>query len=227
MVKIGIIDSGINKVHFEGNKNIRGTFLRKDKKNNLIHSDKNIYDQIGHGNECFKIISSIITDVDYYIVKVFGKELETDIDVLIAAIETCIFEQVDIINISAGIRSDEIPELLRHVCDEAYKNDIIIVAAQHNQGFPCYPAKYEKVISVGTVDLSPGERYRVIENGCLEFFTSAVDLYPPESNWSKSTSFACAKMTGYIGYIIGKRGKMNLEGLQEELINSVIKSELL
>lgn len=222
MIKIGIIDSGIGKVNWNGKSNIEGVYLKKDYSNKKIHFYENISDQIGHGDDCFKIISAIISDANYYIVKVFEKELATDIDVLAEAIQVCVDQHVDIINISAGVKADEMPELLRNVCDAAYDNDIIIVSAQHNQGLRCYPASYAKVIGVGTVNLVAGEKFRYVYNKDIEFYTSAADIFPNGAAWSQSTSFACAKITGYAAQILKHKGKLKFDQLKTELINAAV-----
>lgn len=221
MIKVGIIDSGIDSIYKEAEIDIQGLFLKKDDITNEIFALTNIIDNIGHGNECFKIISSIITDVSYYIVKVFDIEMVADIDVLAEAIHTCIDQNVDIINISAGVRSDKIPELLRIACDEAYDNNVIIISAKHNSGSHCYPAHYAKVIGVGTTELSSDELYRYDTTGNAGFYTSAAHLYPDYIEWSDSTSFACAKMTAYAANILKNKGKIKMEQLKDELINNV------
>lgn len=220
MIKIGIIDSGIDKINWNGKSNIEGIYLKKDYGAKEVHFCEDISDQIGHGNDCFKIISSIISDASYYIIKVFGKDLVTDTDVLAAAIQVCIDQHVDIINISAGVKADEMPELLRIVCDRAYYNDTIIMSAQHNQGSRCYPANYTKVIGVGAVNLVSGERFRYVCDEDIEFYTSAADMFPNGTAWSQSTSFACAKMTGYAALILKHKGKIKFEQLRTELINN-------
>ena len=219
MIKIGIIDSGINKVK----SNITGVHLKKDCDTGEILCSENISDQIGHGDDCFRIISSIIPDVNYYIVKVFEKKLVTDIAILTKAIQACIDEQVDIINISAGVKSDEMPELLRSVCDAAYDNDITIVSALHNQGLHCYPANYARVIGVGAVSLVAGERFRCVYNKDIEFYTSAADMFRNGVAWAQSTSFACAKMTGYAAQILKQKGRLKPDQLKNELMNAAIK----
>lgn len=224
MIKIGIIDSGIDKINWNGKSNIEGIYLKKDHRTKEIHFHGDIFDQIGHGNECFKIISSIISDTSYYIVRVFEKELVTDIDILAEAIQVCVDQHVDIINISAGVKANEMPELLRIVCDGAYNNDTIIVSAQHNHGSRCYPANYTKVVGVGAANLAVGERFRYVCNEDIEFYTSAADMFPNGTAWSQSTSFACAKMTGYAALILQHKGKMKFEQLRTELINSAIGS---
>lgn len=222
MIKIGIIDSGIDEINWNGKSNMEGIGLKKDHRTKEVRFYGDIFDRIGHGNDCFKIISSIIWDANFYIVKVFGKELVTDIDVLAAAIQACVDQHVDIINISAGVKADEMPELLRVVCDKAYNNNAIIVSAKHNRGSRCYPANYTKVIGVGAVDLAANEKFRYVCNKDIEFYTSAADIFPNGSAWSQSTSFACAKMTGYAAQILQHKGKIKFEQLRIELINSAI-----
>lgn len=219
MIKIGIIDSGINEGYRDGEVEIQGVFLKRDEVTNEICAFENIVDQIGHGTECFKIISSISTGVSYYVVKVFDQEMVADIGVLAQAIQTCIDQNVDVINISAGVVSDKIPELLRLACDEAYDNNVIVIAAKHNSGSHCYPAHYIKVMSVGAADLVEGELYKYTSNGNIEFYTSARDLYPEHIVWSHSTSFACAKMTAYAANLLKLKGKIKMEQLKDELIH--------
>ena len=222
MIKIGIIDSGIDEINLNGKSNIKGIYLKKDYRTKEVHYCEDIFDQIGHGNDCFKIISSLISDASYYLVKVFEKELVTDIDILVEAIQVCVDQHVDIINISAGVKADKMPELLRNVCDRAYNNNAVIVSAQHNQGSRCYPANYTKVIGVGATNLGAGERFRYVCNKDIEFYTSAADMFPNSATWSQSTSFACAKMTGYAALILQHKGKMKFEQLRTELINSAM-----
>ncbi|WP_316742128.1 S8 family serine peptidase [Pedobacter antarcticus] len=221
MIKIGIIDSGIKPIYSETVRDIQGVFLKKDELTNEICSLDNIDDKIGHGSECFKIISSIVSEGSYYIVKVFDEEMVTDIDVFAQAIQICINQEVNIINISAGVKSEEIPELLRVVCDNAYDKNIIIVSAKHNSGSQCYPAHYKKVIGVGTADLTEGELYKYTYDDDFEFYTSAADLYPEHITWSDSTSFACAKMTAYAANILKTKGHMEINQMRDELIHLI------
>lgn len=220
MIKIGIIDSGINMARRNEKFNVAGVYLKKDDFTQAIHYSENISDQIGHGDDCFRIISAMNADANYYIVKVFEKELVTDIDVLTAAILACIDQEVDIINISAGIKCDEMPVSLRNACDKAYDNDITVVSALHNQGSCCYPANYIRVIGVGAVQLVAGDKFRYVRNKDIEFYTSAADMFRKGATWAQSTSFACAKMTGYAAQILEQKGRMQFDALKAELMNA-------
>jgi len=217
-MKIGIIDSGISSVYSTDNSAIRGVFLKKHSSSNEIISSKSIDDNIGHGSECYKIISSLVNDVEYFIVKIFDREMISDVDLLAAGIQICIDEGTDVINISAGVRHNAIPKLLSTCCDEAYRRNIALIAAGPILQEQCFPAYYEKVIGVGSTELTIGELYRYNSAHEIEFYTSASDLYPAHVTWSASTSFSCAKMTAYATQIIQVKGRISLEELKSELI---------
>lgn len=219
MIKIGIIDSGINETYRKQHSFIKGISLQVEPLTGKIDVSTDIQDRIGHGSECLKIIGSMVTDISYFIVKIFDHEMVADTGVLAAAIQTCIKEEVNIINISAGVIAPHIPKILGIACDEAYQNDVIIVAAMHNQGTKCYPAHHEKVIGVGAVDYSTTSPFFTGVSDQYEFYTTAADLYPDDIHWSNSTSFACAKLTGFAANILKRKGNMCLETLYTELIN--------
>lgn len=221
MIKIGIIDSGINPQAGQEGTVIEGLFLLKDALSSQIRWHPDLSDHIGHGTECFKIISSIVTGASYYVVKIFDQEMVAEVDVLAAAIRACIAQQVNIINISAGVRADQVPPVLREVFDEAYAHQVTIISANHNAGSQCYPAHDSKVIGVGLAQLTTGELYTYKKNENIEFYTSAADLYTAEVVWSNATSFACAKMTAYAANILKRKGKMKMEQLKTELVNYI------
>lgn len=225
MCKVGIIDSGINQSFMGDQHVIQGIFLKKDNLTNEILTFEDINDQIGHGSECFKIISSITNNTDYFIVKIFDYEMVADVDVLVAAIRACLLNKVNIINISAGVTAGRIPESLGLICDEAYDNNVAIFAARHNLGSQCYPAHYKNVIGVGFTNLSGGELYKYTSDTNLQFFTSASDMYPDDIIWANSTSFACAKMTAHAANMLKFNVGMNIEILKTELISQIKNSD--
>ncbi len=90
---------------------------------------------------------------------VISNDTVTQIEALIEGIEYAIAQQVDIINISAGVPND-VPQL-KDVIDKAYDAGIIVVAASGNDlyGTSLYPANYDTVIGVNSVDSSGRKLY--------------------------------------------------------------------
>lgn len=149
-MRIAIVDSGINKDH----EDLAGTVVKEF---NVINKGEQIRDELGHGTAIAGIIAAqdnnmgiigIAPSTEIYDVKVLDDEGKGNVDHFIEAIEWCIEEQIDIINISFGFQTDN--DELKQTIDKAISKDIIIVAsAGNNYGMKTdYPAKYENVISI-------------------------------------------------------------------------------
>jgi Subtilase family len=221
MITIGIIDSGISRASITGEYDIDGVWLKKRLGTGSFYTQKDIGDRIGHGSECFRIISSIAPGAGYFIVKIFENELITDVEILAEAIQICVDRGVALINISAGIKASAMPELLRIACDRAADCDTVIIAAEHNDGSECYPADYYSVIGVAAAELGPEEQFRFVYGEDITFYASAADMFPTGTPWSLSTSFACARFTGYAAKIVSRKGRLKRADLIAELINDI------
>lgn len=138
---------------------------------------------------------------------VIGHDTETNLDALIKGIEYATSQNVDIINISAGIMDND-PKL-KSAIDNAYDAGIIIVAASGNDlyGKQLYPAYYDNVISVDSVDSNRKKLYG--ENSGSVFLpggnivTTYSSIYEPKKYVSYSgTSMSTAMMSGIIALIL-------------------------
>ncbi|HWT74804.1 MAG TPA: S8 family peptidase [Mobilitalea sp.] len=157
-VKVAIIDSGID---FTTDIDV---YLRK----NFIPGEDEIpviYEDItGHGTSVAGIIAAkdnddgitgINPNVELYSARVLDKNLSAPISRVVEAIYWAIDNKVNIINMSFGTTTDS--EALRQAIKDAYNAGILIVAAAGNNGVIEYPAAYDEVIAVGSVDCN-GDR---------------------------------------------------------------------
>lgn len=108
-MKVAILDSGIYKDH----EDLQGKVVREF---NVINPNEPISDDYGHGTAIAGIITANDNDigivgmtqnVELYDVKVLGKDGIGKIEDLTAAIEWCIKQRVDIINISSGFQTED------------------------------------------------------------------------------------------------------------------------
>ncbi|WP_293928025.1 S8 family serine peptidase [Sphingobacterium sp. UBA6320] len=216
MIKIGIIDSGIEPNYMSQLNNVSALKLSKDNLGQILIDHVDISDKNGHGNVCFQLISSVVPEANYLIIKVFEERLVTELDILETAIRICINDKVDIINISAGLTSETIPHSLKMICDEAFRKGILIVAAKNNEGSRSYPANYEKVLSVELENDNITASYGVKNSKKNDLFISGN--YLSKECKTICTSFACAKMTGIISKLLINKGRLSLGNLNKELI---------
>ncbi|MGE7586495.1 S8 family serine peptidase [Peribacillus sp. NPDC101480] len=152
--KVAILDSGINDKH----PALRGQIVAKY---NVINKSKYTKDKYGHGTSIAGIIAAKQNDetvqginplIEIYDVKVIDDQGGGEVSHVIEGIKWSMDKKVDLINISFGFKQD-VPEL-RKVVDEAIERGIIIIAsAGNNYGLNLdFPARYENVISVGSIN---------------------------------------------------------------------------
>lgn len=212
-IKIAILDSGINKDHlaFKNTKFIEY---------NTISNEK-IIDNYGHGTAIAGIIAGqsdklqgLMVDSTIYDVKVLDDSGVGELENIIEGVEWCISNEVDVINISFGFSTDY--SEFKSAIDKAINAGIIVVAAGGNtMGLSVdYPAKYEKVISIGSFDQNM-EIDVYSANDEIDYYMPGVNVLSidkgGEYSYFSGTSFATAYATGAISSIIRNYPEQDLE----------------
>lgn len=153
-VKVGIIDTGIDRNHPDLKDNIAGVCGVLD--------CKNLDDDNGHGTHVAGIIAAADNRIGVvgaapgarlFPVKAFDEKGRGQISNIIDALERCMENEVQVINMSFGFNKRS--RALERAIREVNKSGIILVAAAGNSGgvnTVMYPAKYHEVIAVAAVD---------------------------------------------------------------------------
>lgn len=148
-VKVAVIDSGWSD-NLNDSRIIKGKgFVNPEDELTLKISD-DVADKNGHGTGCIDLILRTAPDVEIIPLKVFGRDIETSINMLEEAFRFAIDAEVDVINVSLGTTLEEALIPIYRVCEETKEKKIITVAAQSNYHNKSYPAVFENVISVIT-----------------------------------------------------------------------------
>ena len=120
----------------------------------------------------------------------------------------------DIINISAGLMLDK--ESIYHAIQYAEEKDVLVVASAGNDyeevgSFKYYPAAYESVLAVGSVDKNEKKISDFSQRGewvdiyaCGEDITIAT--LSGNTRTSDGTSYSAAKITSYAAKLISESG---------------------
>ncbi|MGR6020492.1 S8 family peptidase [Bacillus paranthracis] len=208
-IKVAILDNGIYKEH----EDLKGKVVKEF---NTINLNNPIIDETGHGTAIAGIIAAennnlgilgVMPNIQLYDVKVLDKQGKGDVDHLIKGIRWCIEQRVNILNISFGLQSES-PELKKAI-DEAVDSGIIVVAAAGNTyGLGVdYPAKYENVISISSVN-KEFKRASSSAKGKIDFAAPGVDILSTNQDGGYSTysgtSFATAFATGVIAALLAE-----------------------
>ncbi|MFP9127580.1 S8 family peptidase [Niallia sp. BSM11] len=185
-IKVAILDTGCDTTHPDLQERIIGgyNFTDDDNSNPDIYSDYN-----GHGTHVAGTIGAVENNdgvagaapqVSLLIVKVLNGQGSGQYDWITNGIYYAIEQNVDIISMSLGGPDDV--QALHDAVKRAVDNQILVVCAAGNEGDGretteelAYPAAYNEVISVGSVDFT---------RNSSEFSNSnrEVDLAAPGEN---------------------------------------------
>lgn len=145
-VVVAVLDTGIDfKQSFWNHEITSGINMLEPK---LLPQDDN-----GHGTNVSWVIKNLEPQLEIMPIKVIPKSGFTEVAAITNGIYWAANNGAKIINISAGIISED-KELFRAIKYAEDKN-VIIIAAAGNEGFTDkinYPAAFSDVISVGAVD---------------------------------------------------------------------------
>jgi len=210
-IKIAILDSGIDWTD---------EVIVKERKNFISGKTEEtpLFDDLyGHGTSVASIIASkglssdvqgINSNVELYSARILDENLQAPISRVVEAIYWAIEKDVDIINISFG--TPNYSKALETAIKAATERDILIIAAAGNHGNEVvnYPAAFEEVISVGSINAS-GEISEFSSKG------AKVDIYAPgeavlaHGNFGEDlvlsgTSLAAPHVTGVAALLLGE-----------------------
>ena len=149
-----------------------------------------IADPTGHGSSIIEIINSHEPNCQFAVAQVFDAQGRTSIDQVVAAIDWLIEQQVELINLSLGLR-DHRPAL-QAACQRAKAKGILLLASSPAMGAPVYPAAYPEVIAV-TSDgrCSEPDQFSHLKQGNAQF-----GAYGKGPNQQIGASMACAHFAG-------------------------------
>ena len=175
-IRIAVIDSGVNPAHPHIAR-VEGGYPEND-----------FLDRLGHGTAVMAAIQEKAPDAEYYAVRVFGRELRTNIDALVTGLEWCVENRMDVINLSLGTSNAAHAEKFAPFIGRA----IVVSAAG------MYPGDQAGVIRVAPDPQIPRDAYRCDgEVFYASGYPRPIEGVPPERNL-RGVSFAVANMTGFV-----------------------------
>ncbi|MBD1371022.1 S8 family peptidase [Hazenella sp. IB182357] len=153
-VRVAVIDTGIAGEHPAVRDNYRGGI-------NILSPYYAPKDYNGHGTHVAGIIAGRDADLGLtgvsprthiYAVKAFNRKGSANLSDLLSAINWCIDNNMQVINMSFGM--EKLSESLRQAIQIAYQKKIIMIAATGNRGFTSkidFPARYNETIGVSSI----------------------------------------------------------------------------
>ncbi len=232
VVKVAIIDSGIDISHPSIGMIAGGVNILINKDGHFIYSSE-VTDCIGHGTACAGIIRKKAPDAALYSVRIFNEFLIADGRALIAAIQWCIDNEMDVVNLSLGTTDVTFKKALQKVCRKAVDAGVILVAAESNDGGESYPAVFSAVIGVtgGAIHEPDGFYYRKDQRiECVaRGDEQRVCWLNGKHIMTGGNSFAAPHITGIIAHLLEQHPKCSVQDirllLKEKALNEISQDQ--
>ena len=212
-MRIAIIDDG---VCIQSLKNPVQCFCVQN--GQVIAIDKNFTSEYSHGTICAKLIEHNITGIELISIAIYPENDYGNEEDLCVALEWCINNNIDVINLSNGSYGYFENEQLNELCYQNYKNGTYVIAAINNNMIFTTPAHLPYVIGVSNNLKLKLLRKRIIKadafkNGVTKFKTS-------NDKWRIGTysSFSCARFSNrLIRCLISDKKKISQIGISNRL----------
>ena len=219
-VRVAVVDSGIVPDHPKIGPLAGGVALTVGPDGTAVNSADH-GDFAGHGTACAGIIRRKAPEAALYSVRVFDESLTAEGNLLIAAIEWAVAQEIDIIHLSLGTTDVGYRDELARVCRMATDNGIVLVSAEHNEGRESYPALLDEVIGVGSGKLRGLYDYHYRPGAAIECIARGdpqrVCWREPHEIMMGGTSFAAPHITGLIALILQAHAGASLKQVRDIL----------
>lgn len=228
MIRIAIVDSGVNIHHtaFAGHC-LSGFSLCVDTSGE-VRREEAFNDKVGHGTAIYYLISKLTSDIseNIYIDNIriyFGDSQQ---------LNQASFEKIldfiaknysyDIINISMGLICCNSIENMQKSINQLYARDTVIVSAFDNYGAISFPAALDNVIGVdGDDNITETFDFRRVENSVVNIIGRNKNLKvawtEPPFNIVRGTSYTCCFVTAHIAKQIVQDGFFREEKICHDL----------
>ncbi len=213
-IQVAILDTGIDRDHPDLHDNILAGISFLYYSYPWLWNPGAYDDDHGHGTWCAGIVGAVENDlgvkgvapvVDIVAVKVLDSSGSGQISDIVAGIEWCIDNCIDVISMSFG--STSYSNALENTCNEAYQNGIVLVSAAGNEGDGnpstndvTYPAKFSNVIAVSAIDESDAIASFSSDGSEVELSAPGVNIKSTGLNGGyathSGTSGACPHVAG-------------------------------
>jgi len=154
-----------------------------------------------HGTAVASIVRAVAADVELTSVRVVDDEGRGSATALRAALEFCVRQRFDVVNLSLGTRRREVLLDLYELVDQAAVAGVVCVSATDNGGLPDYPSACTSLIAVDRLDHPDpfALQYRVGHRVAFLARGQDVEVGAPDGGRRlvSGASFACPHVTGF------------------------------
>jgi subtilisin family serine protease len=225
-VKLAVIDSGVHAGHPHIFRLAGGVAIGPD--GAMTHGEEAWLDRLGHGTAVTAAIQEKAPEATVFVVKVFHQSLRTTGTALLAAIDWCVDNGMDLANLSLGSTNPAHRLAFSEAAQRAEAAGVLLVAAREADGAPCFPGSLPGVLGVGLDWDCPRDDYRRPgpgEEGLrASGYPRPIPGVEPRRNLY-GVSFAVANMTGFAARACEAAGRSGPARRRPGLVRAVLERD--
>ena len=195
-IRIGIVDSGVHAGHPHVGGIAGGVTVEADR------YLPDYVDRLGHGTAIAALIRALAPSAELLSVRVFDRSLATSIHRVIRAIDWCLENEIQIVNLSLGTVNPDHRAVFEAAVERVRNAGAALVSAFEMNGQPMLPGCMSGVIGVTADPDCPREEYRCLErDGKQVYSASPYPLEIPGVRRERNlngVSFAVAHISAHI-----------------------------
>jgi subtilisin family serine protease len=203
-VRVAVVDSGVAAPLLGPQAEARSFFVRKS---GLLCAVERCPpgDALQHGTAVASIVREVASEAEITSVRVVDDVGRGSADALRAALNFCVRERFDVVNLSLGTRNRDLLLEVYDLVDQAAVCGVVLVSATDNRGPPDYPAACTSLIAVDRMASDDPFALRFREGHRIAFLARGheVEVQAPAGAPRRVTgaSFACAHVSGFAARI--------------------------
>jgi subtilisin family serine protease len=224
-VRIGILDSGVHAAHPHVGGIAGGITISPD---GLTAAYE---DRLGHGTAVAALIHHVNPQAELVAVKIFDSKLATSLPTVIRAIDWCLEQEIDVINLSLGTLNTGHRAAFEFAVEKTRSAGSVIVSALEINGTAALPGSLKEVIGVLETEQGSGHDYQICERyGKLNYmappFPRDIPGVPRERNL-KGVSFAVARISARVaeGWTGNPDGHSWLDSVLPSLVSGAVQCD--
>lgn len=171
-IRLGIVDSGVHLRHPHVGGIAGGVAVEADS------FSEEFVDRIGHGTAIAALIHALTPGAALWAVRVFDRNLTTTMGRVLRAVDWCLENQMDIVNLSLGTLNPDHRLAFAAAVEKVKRAGAALVSAFEMNGQPMLPGCMNGVIGVIADPACARESYRCINRGGKQIFSASP--YPLE-----------------------------------------------
>ncbi|MFM8224332.1 MAG: S8 family peptidase [Planctomycetaceae bacterium] len=232
-VKVAVVDSGIDYNHIDLAAAYAGGY-------DFLNNDADPLDDNGHGTHVSGTIAAQINNaavigvapgVDLYALKVLGANGSGSFSAILAALDWCIANQIQVANFSLGTTTDP-GTTVATAFDNAAKAGLVIIGSAGNSGAGVdtvgFPARYPSVIAISSTTSTDTLSSFSSTGPTVELAAPGSDIYSTlvggGVGYMSGTSMAAPHVTGVAALVIATGlGDLNGNGLVNDEVRAVLQ----